>query len=117
MITSQILNNKDVLSLENVRKLNFLNIAVVTDFVKEKFASSDRELYLNLTGVDFIDSFSFERLVAVNNYARSKKKVFKLFNISEELEELFELTGSSKHLNITDLAEIKGNKGFDYQLF
>jgi anti-anti-sigma factor len=102
MITSEIHNNKNVLVFDNITKLNFLNIDEIADFLEKKIADSDGDLYLSLSGIEFIDSCAFEKLLAVQKIGVRVKRNFKLFNISADLQELFVFTGISQKLDITD---------------
>jgi len=116
MITSEILNNKNILAFENVNKLNFLNIDGIADYLKKKFEETDMDLYLNLTGIKFIDSSAFEKLIAVHRFANSLNRRLKLFNPSEELREIFIYTGISKKLNIADVREVFEKQSHEYRL-
>ncbi len=116
MITSEILNNKNILAFENVNKLNFLNIDGIADYLKKKFEETDMDLYLNLTGINFIDSSASEKLFAVHCFANSLNLKLKLFNPSEELEEIFLFTGISKKLNITDIREVFEEQSHEYRV-
>jgi len=114
MITFEILNNKSILAFENVNKLNFMNIDGIADYLNKKFEETDKDLYLNLTGIKFIDSSAFEKLIAVHRFANSLNRKLKLFNASEELREIFLFTGIGKKLNIANVREVFEKQGYEY---
>ena len=114
MITRETLNSKNILAFKNVNKLNFLNIDGIADYLKKRFEETDEDLYLNLTGIKFIDSCAFEKLFAVHRFANSLNLKLKLFNASEELEEIFLFTGISKKLNIADVREVFEKQSHEY---
>jgi len=116
MITSQTLNNKNVLAFENVDKINFLNINEIVDYLKNKFEETDKDLYLNLSGIRFIDSSAFEKLIAVRQFADSSNRKFKLFNASDELREIFSYTGIIRKLGIADAREVFETQINEYHL-
>ena len=113
MITSEIHNHKNVLTFDNITKLNFLNIEEIADFLEKKIMDSDHDLYLNLSGIEFIDSCALEKLLAVHKTGISVKRMFKLFNLSEDLRELFIFTGISQQLDITDSREVYQEKSMN----
>jgi anti-anti-sigma factor len=113
MITSKIHNNKNILAFDNITRLNFLNIDEIADFLEKKITDSDHDLYLNLGGIEFIDSCAFEKLLAIHRAGISVKKMFKLFNVSADLRELFIFTGISRQLDITDSSEVYQGKSIN----
>lgn len=116
MITSEIINNKIILNFENVNKLNFLNIDEIAIYLKRKLEDTDKDLYLNLTGIRFIDSAAFGKLIAIHRFANSINRKFRLFNISEELREILLFTGVSRKLYFVDVREVFEKQDFEYRL-
>ncbi|MBN2214554.1 MAG: STAS domain-containing protein [Bacteroidales bacterium] len=106
MISSETPSNRTVLAVNHLNKLNFQNINEITDILEEKIKDTDKDLYLNLNGIKFIDSCAFEKLVAIHNMASSANRIFRLFNISEELRDIFLFTGFIKKLDISDFREV-----------
>jgi anti-anti-sigma factor len=116
MIRSRIFSNKNFIAFQNVNKLNILNINEIIDFLKKKFEDSDKDIYLDLTGINFIDSFAFEKLIAIHHIAISSDRKFKLFNVSDELREIFVVAGISNQLHIVDTREVIERLSHEYQM-
>ncbi len=116
MITSETLNNITILTIDNVNKLNFLNIEEIAIYLKRKLEETDKDLYLNLSGIRFIDSSAFGKLVAIHRFAISLNRKFKLFNASEELREICLFTGISRKLNFADVREVYEQHDHEYRL-
>ncbi len=116
MITCEILSNKVVLAFENVNKLNFLNIDEIAVYLKKKLDKTDKDLFLNLTGIKFIDSSAFGKLIAIHCFANSLNRKFKLFNASPELREILLFTGISKKLNFAEAREVFEKQHHEYQV-
>ena len=116
MITSEIFNNKNVLTLEKVNKLNFLNIDEIAIYLKRKMEETDMDLYLNLTGIKFIDSSAFGKLIAIHRFANSLNLKFRLFNASEELREILLFTGISNKLHFADIREVFEKQDHEYRV-
>lgn len=116
MITSEIVNNINVLTFENVNKLNFMNIDEIAIYLKRKLEETNKDMYLNLKGIQFIDSSAFGKLIAIHRFAISLNRKFRLFNASEELREIFLYTGISKKLHIADVREVFENQEHEYRI-
>jgi anti-anti-sigma factor len=116
MITSEIFNNKSVITFENVNKLNFLNMEEIAVCLKRKLEETDKDLYLDLTGIRFIDSSASGKLIAIHRFAKSMNRKFRLFNASKELREIFLYTGISKKLYFADIREVFENQDQEYRV-
>ena len=116
MITSEILNNKIILIFENMNKLNFLNMDEIAINLKKKLEDTDKDLYLNMTGIKFIDSAAFGKLIAIQRFANSMNRKFRLFNISEELREILLFTGVSRKLYFADVREVFERQDHEFRL-
>ena len=116
MITSEIINNKSVITLENVNKLNFLNIDEIGACLIRMLEETDKDLYLDLTGIQFVDSSASGKLIAIHHFASSLNRKFRLFNASKELREIFLFTGISKNLYFADSREVFENQEHEYRI-
>jgi anti-anti-sigma factor len=116
MITSEIIDNKSVVTFENVKKLNFLNIEEIAACLKWKLEETDKDMYLDLTGIRFVDSSASGKLIAIHRFASSMNRKFRLFNASKELKEIFLYTGISKKLCFADIREVYENQNQEYRV-
>lgn len=116
MLTSEVFNNKIILTFENLNKLNFLNIEEIAICLKRKLEEADNDLYLNMAGINFIDSSAFGKLIAIHRFAVSLDRKFRLFNLSEELREILLYTGISKKLRFADVREVFEKHEHEYRI-
>ncbi|HDJ33977.1 MAG TPA: anti-sigma factor antagonist [Bacteroidetes bacterium] len=91
LLKTEKIDNIDVVSFENVKKIN----ALISESVKEELTSffnkPNTRLILNLEGINYIDSSGFGVFLSVMKTANNNYGHFKLCNISPEVMELFKL--------------------------
>jgi anti-anti-sigma factor len=74
-----------------------LNIYSVKD-VKEQFSGyleNNKNLELDLSSVDTVDTAGFQLLAIVKKEVNSKDKIFKIINPSNEIVRIFDLYGEA----------------------
>ncbi|MBN2613809.1 MAG: hypothetical protein JXB00_19785 [Bacteroidales bacterium] len=106
MVHKQFYDEKLVISFSDVKRMNLLNIRIVEEFLRKEIGKGVKYLYLNMEGIAFIDSYAYSRLIAINNAATLFCTRFRLFNVSEELEEIFGLLNNKNQLRFAGRHEI-----------
>lgn len=107
MISRDARGDKLIISFINTRRLNLLKIHTAEDSLRKEIGNGIKHLYLNMKGVLFIDSYSYSRLIAITNTANLFGTEFKLFNVSEELEEIFGLLNKNNQIKFSNPKEVK----------
>ena len=105
MISEDTRGEKLIISFTGTNRLSIINIKAIEDSLLKEIGSGIKHLYLNMLGIHFLDTYSYNRLIAVNNAANLFGTEFRLFNVSDELHEIFGLlnkTNQIKFLNPKD---------------
>lgn len=104
MLKTDIINNINVVTFNNVTRFN----ALITESVKSElnsfFSKPGTKLILDLEGVNFIDSSGFGVFLSAMKTANNSHGQFKICNIAPEVMELFKL------LQLHNVFEIYGNR-------
>ena len=78
-------------SLFQLNKINTLFSGLLLEQLKELVEVSGNKIFFDLSEIKFIDSSGFEMLKRVNDISVLNSSEFILCNISQEVEELFNL--------------------------
>jgi anti-sigma B factor antagonist len=104
MLKTEIINNINVVSFNNVSRFN----ALITESVKSELNSFYNKpgvkLILDLEGINFIDSSGFGVFLSVMKTANNNHGQFKICSIAPEVMELFKL------LQLHNVFEIYSNR-------
>ncbi len=106
MIFSELQNATVIITLGNIKRLNYLATEKLKNHLLYQIEGPVKEVYLDLKGVSFIDSSSFDFLKKAGQIASSASKTFKVFNVSEELKELFDLVNKDVSIAISTREEM-----------
>ncbi|MCF8225695.1 MAG: STAS domain-containing protein [Bacteroidales bacterium] len=99
--------NKFIVSLFQVNKLNTLFSELISEQLNNLVSVSGRTVIFNLEGIRFIDTKGFQTLQKAKEIAQAKGSVFQLCNIGDEVHELFELTDSKEKFDIIPPLEVR----------
>ena len=91
MLKSQKQNGVEVLSFENVSKLNILVAQSLKEEIAQYLNTSGKNLVLDLKGIEYIDSSGFGALLSILRNAKNNNSTFKICNISPDVMELVKL--------------------------
>ncbi len=118
MISRETRGDKLIISFTNINRLSLLNIKIAEDFLLKEIGNGIKHLYMNMKGVHFIDSYSYSRLIAINNSANLFQTEFRLFNVSDELNEILGLLNKNNQLKFLNPKETRAiNAYFSYTAF
>ena len=99
--------NRYIVSLFQVNKINTLFTDLISQQLNQLVGQPDRHILFNLEGVRFIDTAGFQVLENASDIAEKSGTRFQLCNISEEVQELLDLTGMHKKLEIIPSLEVE----------
>jgi len=91
MLKSETRNGVEILSFENVSKLNILVAQSLKEEIAQYLNSPGKKIVLNLEGVEYVDSSGFGALLSILRNAKNNDSTFKICNISEDVMELVKL--------------------------
>lgn len=91
MLKTEIINNINVVTFNNVTRFNALITEPVKSEINSYFNKPNTKLILNLEGINFIDSSGFGVFLSVMKTANNSHGQFKICNINPEVMELFKL--------------------------
>lgn len=91
MLKRENRNGIDILSFENVSKINILVAQSLKEELAQYLNTSGKKLVLNLEGVEYIDSSGFGALLSILRNAKNNNSTFKICNISPDVMELVKL--------------------------
>jgi anti-sigma B factor antagonist len=91
MLKTEIINNINVVSFNNVNRFNALISEPIKSELNSIFNKPNTKLILNLDGVNFIDSSGFGVFLSVMKTSNNNFGQFKICNITPEVMELFKL--------------------------
>lgn len=118
MISRETHGDKLIISFTNINKLNLLNIKSAEAYLLKEIGNGIKHLYMNMKGVHFIDSYSYSRLIAINNAANLFGTEFRLFNVSDELREILGLLNKNNQIKFLNPKESRVvNAYFMYSTF
>ena len=102
MLKHESNNGIEILSFDNVSKLNILLAQSLKEEVAQYIAKANTKLVLNLEGVEYIDSSGFGALLSILRNAKNNDSQFKICNISPEVMELVKLLQLHNVFDICD---------------
>ena len=91
MLKHETNNGIEILSLDNVSKLNILIAQTLKEEVAQYLTKANTKLVLNLEGVEYVDSSGFGALLSILRNAKNNDSQFKICHISPEVMELVRL--------------------------
>jgi anti-sigma B factor antagonist len=91
MLKSELKNGVEILSFENVSKLNILVAQSLKEEISQYLNKEGKNIVLNLEGIEYIDSSGFGALLSILRNAKNKNSTFKICNVSEDVMELVKL--------------------------
>lgn len=91
MLKHESNNGIEILSFDNVSKLNILIAQSLKEEVAQYLTNANTKLILNLEGVEYVDSSGFGALLSILRNAKNNDSQFKLCNMSPEVMELVKL--------------------------
>ncbi len=91
MLKSETRNGVEILSFENVSKLNILVAQSLKEEMAQYLNKPGKKIVLNLEGVEYVDSSGFGALLSILRNAKNNESTFKICNISEDVMELVKL--------------------------
>ena len=91
MVLSKRVEDSIILSIYNTKKINFLKINALKNQIVNSLKSSCKKIFIDLEGIHFIDSQSFDCLRFANDLALLNDSELYFINVSEDLKELFSL--------------------------
>ncbi len=104
-----IVYNNDcvIMSLRNLKRIEFLVIEKLKNHLLQIIWDTAKDIYVDLREVKFIDSNSFSGLKHVNDIALQNGINLYFINVSKDLMELFALADENSDLNIRSENEIE----------
>src|SRR6056297_44248 len=91
MLKSESRNGIEILSFENVSKLNILVAQSLKEEIAQYLNKPGKKIILNLEGIEYVDSSGFGALLSILRNAKNNDSVFKICNISPDVMELVKL--------------------------
>lgn len=91
MLKSENKNGVEILSFEDVTKINILVAQSLKEEMAQYLNKSGKNLVLNLEGIEYIDSSGFGALLSILRNAKNNNSIFKICNISPDVMELVKL--------------------------
>ncbi|MFO8235244.1 MAG: STAS domain-containing protein [Bacteroidales bacterium] len=105
MLKSETRNGIEILSFENVSKLNILVAQSLKEEIAQYLNNPGKQLILNLKGIEYIDSSGFGALLSILRNAKNNDSTFKICNISSDVMELVKLLQLHNVFEIHDSVE------------
>ncbi|MFO7828964.1 MAG: STAS domain-containing protein [Bacteroidales bacterium] len=91
MLQNETQNGVEILSFDNVNKLNILIAQTLKEEVAQYFTKANTKLILNLEGIEYVDSSGFGALLSILRNAKNNDSQFKICNVSPDVMELVKL--------------------------
>jgi anti-sigma B factor antagonist len=102
MLKHESNNGIDILSFDNVSKLNILLAQSLKEDVAQYISKANTKLVLNLNGVEYIDSSGFGALLSILRSTKNNDSQFKICNVVPEVMELVKLLQLHNVFDIRD---------------
>lgn len=102
MLKHESKNGVEVLTFDNVSKLNILIAQSLKEEVAQYLTKTNTKLILNLEGIEYVDSSGFGALLSILRNAKNNDSQFKICNISPEVMELVKLLQLHNVFDICD---------------
>lgn len=81
----------EILTFDNVSKLNILIAQTLKEEVAQYLTKANTKLILNLEGIEYVDSSGFGALLSILRNAKNNDSQFKICNVSSDVMELVKL--------------------------
>ena len=91
MLKHESNNGIEILSFDNVSKLNILLAQSLKEDISKYISQANTKLILNLNGVEYIDSSGFGALLSILRSTKNNDSQFKICNVAPEVMELVKL--------------------------
>lgn len=91
MLKSEVKKGVEILSFENVSKLNILVAQTLKEEIAQYLNKAGKNIVLDLSGIEYIDSSGFGALLSILRNAKNNSSTFKICNISQDVMELVKL--------------------------
>lgn len=102
MLKHESNNGIEILTFDNVSKLNILIAQSLKEEVAQYLTKANTKLILNLEGIEYVDSSGFGALLSILRNAKNNDSQFKICNISPEVMELVKLLQLHNVFDICD---------------
>lgn len=108
LITKKI-NNNYYVTICNTNKINIINANEIESHLIQLAKESGGIIYLNLKEINFIDSTGFSTLLKIQRTGYLNNVRFLIYNINQEVLELFDLLGLNNEFEIKSIMPIDPN--------
>lgn len=102
MLKHELNNGIEILSFDNVNKLNILIAQSLKEEVAQYLTKANTKLILNLEGVEYVDSSGFGALLSILRNAKNNDSQFKICSVAPEVMELVKLLQLHNVFDICD---------------
>lgn len=98
-------NGIDILSFENLNKLNILIAQALKEEVAQYLKKPNTKLILDMSNIEYVDSSGFGALLSILRNAKNNDSQFKICNVSDDVMELIKLLQLHNVFEICDSLE------------
>ncbi|HKL08272.1 MAG TPA: STAS domain-containing protein [Bacteroidales bacterium] len=102
MLKNETKNDVEILSFDNINKLNILIAQTLKEEVAQYLTKANTKLILNLEGIEYVDSSGFGALLSILRNAKNNDSQFKICNVSSDVMELVKLLQLHNVFDICD---------------
>jgi anti-sigma B factor antagonist len=102
MLKNETKNDVEILSFDNINKLNILIAQALKEEVAQYLTKPNTKLILNLEGIEYVDSSGFGALLSILRNAKNNDSQFKICNISSDVMDLIKLLQLHNVFDICD---------------
>jgi len=102
MLKNETKNGVEILSFDNINKLNILIAQTLKEEVAQYLTKANTKLILNLDGIEYVDSSGFGALLSILRNAKNNDSQFKICNVSPDVMELIKLLQLHNVFDICD---------------
>ncbi|MEA2105095.1 MAG: STAS domain-containing protein [Bacteroidota bacterium] len=102
MLKNETKNGVEILSFDNINKLNILIAQTLKKEVAQYLTKANTKLILNLEGIKYVDSSGFGALLSILRNAKNNDSQFKICNVSSDVMELIKLLQLHNIFDICD---------------
>lgn len=102
MLKNETKNGVEILSFDNINKLNILIAQTLKEEVAQYLTKANTKLILNLEGIEYVDSSGFGALLSILRNAKNNDSQFKICNVSSDVMELIKLLQLHNVFDICD---------------
>lgn len=102
MLKNETKNGVEILSFDNINKLNILISQTLKEEVAQYLTKANTKLILSLEGIEYVDSSGFGALLSILRNAKNNDSQFKICNVSSDVMELVKLLQLHNVFDICD---------------